>query len=81
MKKAKKENALEKKLNKISNNFDKIKKESLELWVQVKKFNLKNDNRLRPFENELLSKLITDLRIIQSDHITRLKVLIKDANV
>lgn len=79
IKKAKKETRIEKKLNKISTNIEKVKNISIGLWTDVKIWNEKNDNKLRPFEDTLLSKLISDLRIIQSEYISALKVLVKDA--
>lgn len=78
-KKIRKETRIEKKLNKISVNLEKVKKLSLSLWTDVKIWNEKNENRLRPFEDTLLSTLVSDLRVIQSEHISALKVLVKDA--
>jgi hypothetical protein len=74
----KKQNKILKKLESISDDVEKIKKKSVELWSEVKKTNLECENKLRPFEDILLSKLLTDLRIIQNEHISALKVLAKD---
>ena len=79
MKKTKtKESNIEKKLNRISLECEKLKNKSLTLWTEVKKWNEKNDNKLRPFEDVLLSRLISDLRVIQNEHMSKLKVLVRD---
>lgn len=76
--KNKKTSHIEKKLNSLTSEIERIKNHSLILWIEVKKFNVKNNYTLRQFEDFLVGKLISDLRTIQNEHLSALKALIRE---
>lgn len=76
--KNKKTSHIEKKLNSLTSEIERIKNHSLILWTEVKKFNVKNNYTLRQFEDFLVGKLISDLRTIQNEHLSALKALIRE---
>jgi phage pi2 protein 07 len=65
--------SIKKKFKKILIDVENLKEDSVKLWNDVHIWNSKNDSELRTFENILLNKFLTDLRIIQNEHIIQLE--------
>lgn len=64
---------IKKKFKKILTDVENLKEDSVKLWNDVHIWNSKNNSELRTFENILLNKFLTDLRIIQNEHIIQLE--------
>ena len=76
--KRKNNKSIEKQFKDFSKDVKKIKEKSLRLWTKIHEWNSKNDNALRHFEDVFLTKIVSDLRVIQNEHVTLLENIIKD---
>jgi sulfatase maturation enzyme AslB (radical SAM superfamily) len=80
VKKKTKKDKFDKQFENIEKNISKLKEKSLLLWTNINLWNKKNNSKLRPFEDFLLSKLINDLRVIQSEHFPIMKAMLEEKN-
>lgn len=64
---------INKKFDKICQMISKTKDKCFTFWLDLNRWNAKNANKLRDFENDFAKNIVNELRVLQNEKITTLR--------